>query len=348
MVAISRFESTSAQVDARPVESAPAARAGRPIVGRVSARRNGPLPPHLKASGFSVSAAKRAGVGIGRPRGVDLAAPFHGVRMPAPPAPLEHQHRALAYAARMVPHAFFSHTTAAALYGAPLSRAAMNGAVHASVFAPRRAPSGTGVRGHQLARAFEPRALRGLRLAPPAQTWQQLAGVLPLDELIVVGDFFVTGTEPYDRARPLATLDELGRAVVAGAGSRGIRRAHAALREIRYGSLSPQETRLRLLIVRGGLPRPVLNYRVVTGYGYTEAMLDLAYPGLMVAIEYQGDQHRTSTAVYRSDVRRRERLVDLGWDVIYVSADDLRRRPLELLERIRSRLERASTSRKVL
>jgi len=41
-------------------------------------------------------------------------------------------------------------------------------------------------------------------------------------------------------------------------------------------------------------------------------MLDLAYPRFRVGIEYEGDHHRDPRQ-FRSDVRRYERLSDIGW-----------------------------------
>jgi len=43
------------------------------------------------------------------------------------------------------------------------------------------------------------------------------------------------------------------------------------------GSESPMETRARLILVGGGLPRPVTQYTVIDQHGRTVARLDLAY-----------------------------------------------------------------------
>lgn len=306
------------------------------------------LPPALDPAGFSVGEAFRAGVGRGRLRADDLERPHHGVRVARSDAPLDHEARARAYSARMPEHAFFSHLTAAQLLGAPLPRRVNEAPIHVSVFAPAAPREGARIVGHRYRERFPLVTVRGLRVPAADRVWAELASLLPLDDLVIAGDFFVTGDEPYSRRAPLTSVDALEAAVARGVGARGIRQARAALREVRYGALSAQETRLRLLITRGGLPEPVLNHKVTTGYGYIEAMIDLAYPGLMLGIEYQGDQHRVDTRTYRNDMVRRERLTDAGWDMIYVSADDLRRRPEETLARIRARIASALRSGKRL
>src|SRR5436189_183429 len=54
------------------------------------------------------------------------------------------------------------------------------------------------------------------------------------------------------------------------------------------GSESPMETRARLILVGGGLPRPVTQYTVVDQHGRTLGRLDLAYPEKKVGVEYEG------------------------------------------------------------
>ncbi len=68
---------------------------------------------------------------------------------------------------------------------------------------------------------------------------------------------------------------------------------------------------------------------------------DLVYEEEQVWIEVEGDQHRTDRAQWRRDVVRYERLTDLGWRVVRVSADDLRLRPEETVARVRRALARA-------
>ena len=74
-----------------------------------------------------------------------------------------------------------------------------------------------------------------------------------------------------------------------------------------------------------GLPTPHLNFVVRSPAGdRIDAMIDLAYPGAMVAVEYLGDHHRTDDETYQADIYRRERLMAAGWNVVFVTAADLR------------------------
>jgi hypothetical protein len=57
---------------------------------------------------------------------------------------------------------------------------------------------------------------------------------------------------------------------------------------------SPMETRLRLLAVDAGLPRPIAQYKIMNGKRFV-ARVDYAYPEYKVAIEYDGDHHRDRT-----------------------------------------------------
>jgi len=71
-----------------------------------------------------------------------------------------------------------------------------------------------------------------------------------------------------------------------------------------------------VIIVLAGLPEPECNYNVFDAGGRFLARGDLAYPAYKVLIEYQGDQHRTDRAQWRSDIRRVGRLEDNGWQVL--------------------------------
>lgn len=91
---------------------------------------------------------------------------------------------------------------------------------------------------------------------------------------------------------------------------------------------SPQETRLRLLIHRSGLPHPVAHFRVVDGDRFI-ARVDFAWPDRRLALEYDGLWH-AENAQFAKDRRRLNRLREAGWTVVFVTAADLHR-PLELI-----------------
>src|ERR1700753_1404357 len=105
-------------------------------------------------------------------------------------------------------------------------------------------------------------------------------------------------------------------------GGRGLRAARAALGLVDGGAQSPKETWLRLLLIRAGFPRPQTQIAVRNEWGWAEAYLDMGWEDIKVAVEYDGDHHRTSRAQYVRDVRRLEMLERMGWVVVRVVAED--------------------------
>lgn len=102
---------------------------------------------------------------------------------------------------------------------------------------------------------------------------------------------------------------------------------------------SPMETRLRVALVDGGLPRPAVQYDVFAPSGGFVARLDLAYPVERAAVEFDGAWHWERR---RDDDRRRDRLRALGWDVLVFSAEDLRT-PEVVAARVAAALRRRAT-----
>ena len=96
-----------------------------------------------------------------------------------------------------------------------------------------------------------------------------------------------------------------------------------ALSHCRASVDSPMETRLRLRMVASGLPCPEVNYRVDHPDTDETWFLDLAYPDLHIAFEYQGEQYHANREGLRRDSRKLSALQGLGWRVIVVTADML-------------------------
>ncbi len=276
----------------------------------------------LPAEGFTYAQGREAGLSRHRMYGPGLQRPFHGVR--TVDADLE-DHRALcrAYAVRDHAGDVFSHETAAVLHGLPLPLRHLPTAVHVAVFAPRKPSRVRGIVPHEL-RAAGHRivAVDGLRCLSAEDTWAQLSSVLGMTDLVVIGDYLVTGDEPYSGVASPWTRDDLFAALKRHGRRPGVRNLRLAFDQVRYGSLSPQESRLRVELVAAGLPEPELNFRVHHG-GTFVAMVDLAFPEHRVAVEYLGDHHRTERDIYQSDIFRRESLTAAGWDTVFVTSADL-------------------------
>lgn len=314
----------------------------------MSSRR--PLPPRL-GDRFSVREARASGVSRSRLRNSDLEAPFHGVRAfrepidgdvlkhdrlgrPLGTAERAHLARALSYATRMPDFAFFSHVTAAVIWGLPLPASAVrSGAIHVAVPAPHRLPRGNGVRGHEILPGrdrFRVDEVSGLRVATPVVTWAMLGASLrdPYD-LVAAGDGVVRDWRVPER---LATLEELGAADKSGRRV-GIVALRAALPRVRSRSASRTETWTRLSLIDAGLPEPELNYAIHRN-GILLATVDLAYPQLKIAIEYEGEHHLLDPEQWARDIARYDALREMGWHVVRVTKAELFSRRHDLTSRV--------------
>lgn len=150
------------------------------------------------------------------------------------------------------------------------------------------------------------------------------------------------------RAEALSRMDALMRVAPFNAGEvealvrrygpvRGIRQLRTLLPLVDAGAASPKESWLRLLLIDGGLPIPETQIPVLDSYGYPFAYLDMGWRSIKLAVEYDGDQHRTDRRQYVKDLRRLPMITDLGWETIRVIAED---RPALVLHRVREAFER--------
>ena len=121
--------------------------------------------------------------------------------------------------------------------------------------------------------------------------------------------------------------------------SPGVRRLETALELVDPGAQSPRESYLRLLLIDAGLPRPQTQIPVLGVDGIPVAYLDMGWEDWMVAVEYDGDQHRADRRQYVKDVRRLEMLERMGWLVVRVVAED---RPAVVLRRVRAAIAASS------
>jgi very-short-patch-repair endonuclease len=145
-----------------------------------------------------------------------------------------------------------------------------------------------------------------------------LDAVIAIDALARVGEF-----TPVDLIR--FGYDHLG--------APGSRLLAAAVRLADPLSESPMETRIRMAIHDAGLPCPVLQHPV------GPYRLDLAYPGLMLGIEYDGREHLTAERALR-DLRREADLVRAGWFVLRFTAAEVVHRPRWVASVVRGELVR--------
>lgn len=119
-------------------------------------------------------------------------------------------------------------------------------------------------------------------------------------------------------------------------GTRGVRQGQLALSLMDGGSQSPKESWLRLVLIDAGFPRPRTQIEVRDRDGFAFAYLDMGWDGPMVAVEYDGDQHRTDRRQYVKDIRRLQALEELGWRVVRIVNED---RPEQMIQRVATALK---------
>ncbi|TQM16389.1 DUF559 domain-containing protein [Pseudonocardia kunmingensis] len=120
------------------------------------------------------------------------------------------------------------------------------------------------------------------------------------------------------------THDDLVRLRLAHPGAWGARHLSAVLRHATNLAESPMETRIRMALWAAGLPPPTLQFAVPAGGKVRR--LDLAYPEVKLAIEYDGEDHRRQDRA-RRDLEREAALVALGWLILRFDAGIVHRRP---------------------
>jgi len=282
-----------------------------------------PLPAHLSAAPFTVYEARAASLGTARLRSSDLSTAGRALYLPAG---WDFEVRGLARALSAgTPGAWISHLTAAVLLGLWLpSWFRECRELHLSK--PRVLPPvrRAGVVGHTVL-VFEDEVMvwDGIRMSTPARTWLDLARLLPLEDLVAVGDQLVrrprAGLET--RAEPWSTRPQLDTMLRRHPKLKGIVKARAAAELIRPGADSAPETFLRLALTESGLPEPELQLRIVPEDPSSPAA-DLGYREYRVAIQYDGGHHLTREQQSR-DNRRDESFNAAGWRYFKFNADDL-------------------------
>lgn len=120
--------------------------------------------------------------------------------------------------------------------------------------------------------------------------------------------------------------------------ARGIRRLRDALDLADGGAESPQETRLRLALVRGGLGPVVTQIPVANEHGRVVRRIDMGWPQWKVGVEYDGEQHWTDAKGYEDDIDRLEFLAAMGWLIVRVSSRHMKV-PAEVVRRARVALQ---------
>jgi len=168
----------------------------------------------------------------------------------------------------------------------------------------------------------------GVRVTTPLRTtFDCLRWLRGVDRLVVADALTHAG---------LVTLPELQAYFSSKRRLRNLRIAELLLDDIEPLTESPMETRLRFVLVDGGLPRPVAQHDIFRAEdGTFIGRADFAYPEHKVVVEYDGAWHWVQR---RADERRRTAMRLAGWVVLVFDADDVYGDPDRVVREVRAAL----------
>lgn len=268
-----------------------------------------------------------AGLSVGRMRGPAFARPYRGIRSAC--APQDEAERVLAFLPRLPERAFFCGPTAAVLWHLPLPPRMQAGPVHVGVPAGERRLQAAGIAAHHLTLGSgDVVRHRGARTTSVERTWCDLAAAgLSLAELVAAGDRILW------RRAPQSTHARLEAAVTVLHTRRGRRLLRAALPLLSDRADSAPESEVRVAMhLDPRIPAPQVNEDLYAG-GRFLARPDFSWPAQRVALEYEGDHHRTDREQWQRDLERFSRMQEAGWLCLRASARDYRR-PARLLSQL--------------
>ena len=170
-----------------------------------------------------------------------------------------------------------------------------------------------------------------------------LEGYLPAEDIMIVNGIPMTvpGRTTVDLMRKLrrpfalsvadamvraeqVTIDEIARRIGRLKRYPGIRQARELVLLIDPRAESPGESWLRLRLIDAGFPHPSPQYEIIDHRGRIIARIDLAYPEINLAIEYDGRAFHSHEDDKQHDESRRGLLTDAyGWRVEPAGKDDV-------------------------
>ena len=195
--------------------------------------------------------------------------------------PLSVLHAARAAAEVLPTGAVFSHLTAAALLGAPVAH---TWPLHVAVPPGATRPQRRRVQVHVRSLCSQDVVRHGdLSITSGPQTLLDLAAVLPVDELVAVGDALY-------RARHL-DLDTVTARLARARGARGVAAARGVAPLLTPLAASRPESLFRYWLTASDLPTPRPQVPIFDRQRREVAHADLGYEEWKVAVEYEGRQH---------------------------------------------------------
>jgi hypothetical protein len=277
------------------------------------------VPGELKSRPFTLEEARLAGLTRQQLRGRSWRRVEHGVYQWAKLA--DNPLVSLIAIARRLPEAAFSGCTAGWLHGLDLPPIGPVEVTLQNFRASNRA--GVRLRRATLAPGDVVR-LKGLAVTSAIRTVVDLGSRPPLVDAVVALDMALH--------RRIVSLTELRSYLEANRGAKGIATLRRTIELAEPATQSPMETRLRLLLVIAGLPRPEAQVSLHDPAGRFLGRPDLYYAAYKLGLEYDGATHRDSLV---EDNRRQNRLLGGGIRLLRFTAADIYHAPDSILEQVR-------------
>lgn len=195
----------------------------------------------------------------------------------------------------------------------------------------RHAPAGIIVRSYGLD-SREVCIVNGIRVTSAERTAFDIGRMLPRGRAVPVLDALANATN--------VKIDDVLALADSKPGLRNVRRLRSTLKLVDGGAESPQESRVRLLLVGAGLPPPETQIEFTDEFGIARIRVDMGWRQWRVAVEYDGVQHWSDRYQRSWDIDRIAILEAMGWVVVRVSAEMLSR-PDVIIERVCHKLRAA-------
>jgi hypothetical protein len=140
-------------------------------------------------------------------------------------------------------------------------------------------------------------------------------------------------------------LGALQRKLDEAAGLRGVVKARRVLALADGRSESPMESICRWLFADAGLPMPEIQHNYVDRHGRFVARVDFYWPAARLVVEFDGwESHMGRRDLFASERRRHNLLVADGVLVLRFTAEDILRRPYDVIAQIRAALQARTTA----
>ena len=170
-----------------------------------------------------------------------------------------------------------------------------------------------------------------LRATTVERTLADLCLDLDLTEIVVLADAALH--------RRMTSIKNLAAAADHYSGRPGVATLRRVIQLTEPAAESHMETRLRMLLVLSGLPRPIAQMSLHDRWGRFLGRPDLYYPDEKLGLAYDGGTHRTNLV---DDNRRQNRIQAEHITLLRFTAGDIYNHPDSVVDQVRGRLARAA------